>query len=83
MVKLLIWGVLILLLIRAAARLVRGVLQGAGYTRDGGNPPSVGLVRDPICGVFVARSQALTAGSGSDAKFFCSEKCRAQWKSAS
>lgn len=79
MAKLILWGILIVILIRALMRLTRGVLRGAGYTRRGAQPKSVGLVRDPVCGVFVAPSQALTAGSGTDARFFCSEKCRREW----
>jgi len=39
----------------------------------------VGLVRDPVCGVFVVPGQALTSGAGSSAKYFCSEKCRRAW----
>ena len=81
MAKLILWALLITLLIRAVMRLTRGVLQGAGYTRGGG-PPSVGLVKDPVCGVFVSPTHALTAGDGQDTKFFCSEKCRTQWKRA-
>ena len=78
--KFILWGILLVILIRALMRLTRGVLQSAGHTRRGGGPPSVGLVKDPICGVFVAPSQALTLGSGAEARFFCSEKCRSLWK---
>jgi YHS domain-containing protein len=79
MARLILWAVLIYLLVRALARLTRGMLEGAGYRRDGGQPPSVGLVKDPVCGVFVVPSKALTSGSGSETKFFCSEKCRQAW----
>lgn len=77
--KLILWSILIVILIRALMRLARGFMQGAGYTRKGGGPPSVGLVKDPVCGVFVAPSHALTAGSGGEARFFCSEQCRSEW----
>lgn len=80
MARLILWIILIVILVRALMRLTRGFLKAAGYQRQGGSPPSVGLVRDPVCGVFVAPSQALTAGSGDDARFFCSEKCRSEWK---
>jgi YHS domain-containing protein len=40
---------------------------------------AVKLVRDPVCGVFVVPSQALTSGSGTSTRYFCSEKCRQQW----
>ena len=81
MFRLILWALLILLLIRALLRLTRGVLRGAGYTRGGGAPPAaVRLVKDPVCGVFVPPAGALTAGSGGDLQYFCSEKCRREWR---
>jgi len=79
MVRVIIWGVLIVLLVRALSRLARGVLEGAGYSRTP-DRPSVSLVRDPVCGVFVAPNRALTAGSGAATAYFCSEKCRRAWQ---
>jgi uncharacterized protein len=79
MSRIIIWALLVILIIRVLMRLGRGILAGAGYTRDGQHPPSVALVKDPVCGVFVPRTKALTSGSGSDMKFFCSEKCRKAW----
>ena len=78
MVRLILYAILIVLVIRALWRLVSAVLEGAGYTQRA-VPPAVKLVRDPVCGVFVAPSNALTAGTGPDAKYFCSEKCRREW----
>jgi uncharacterized protein len=79
MYRVIIWALLVILIIRVLMRLGRGILEGAGYTRGGQHPPSVALVKDPVCGVFVPRTKALTSGSGSDMKFFCSEKCRKAW----
>lgn len=71
---------LIILLVYVAARVLwrvlGGVFEGLGYQRPGGAPASVGLVRDPVCGTFVLPSKALTSGSGSNTRYFCSEKCR-------
>jgi YHS domain-containing protein len=71
---------LIILLVYVAARVVwrllGGVFEGLGYQRPGNTPQSVGLVRDPVCGTFVLPSKALTSGSGSNTRYFCSEKCR-------
>jgi YHS domain-containing protein len=71
---------LIILLVYVAARVLwrvlRGVFEGLGYQQTGSAPSSVGLVRDPVCGTFVLPSKALTAGSGSNTRYFCSEKCR-------
>jgi hypothetical protein len=79
MARFIIWAVLIVLLARSLSRLLHGVLEGAGYRRDDAQARSVGLVRDPICGVFVVPGQALTAGTGSATRHFCSEKCRREW----
>jgi hypothetical protein len=80
--KILLWMILIALVVRSLSRLLRGVLEGAGYRREINPPRSVGLVKDPVCGVFVVPGKALTAGSGSSLKHFCSEKCRRQWVKA-
>lgn len=81
MARFILWSILLTLLLRSVSRLIRGVLDGAGYTRDAASPKSVGLVRDPICGVFVVPGRALAAGEGTSRRYFCSEKCRRQWSS--
>jgi hypothetical protein len=78
--RVILWVVLMGLLLRSLVRLFQGVLEGAGYTRDSAAQRSVGLVRDPVCGVFVVPGRALTAGEGSERRHFCSEKCRRAWK---
>jgi len=70
---------LVLVLFRALGRLLSGVLQGAGYTRDRGGAPgtrAVKLVRDPVCGTWVVPSRAVTLDAGSSRQYFCSERCR-------
>lgn len=79
MAKLILWAILFVVLVRAASRLVSGILEGAGYRREIGSPAGVGLVRDPVCGVYVVPAKALTAGAGRSTKYFCSEKCRTEW----
>jgi YHS domain-containing protein len=79
MAGLLLKIILIVLVARALWRLVGGILEGAGYSRSGAAAPSVKLVRDPVCGVFVVPSRALTSGTGATARYFCSEKCRRAW----
>jgi YHS domain-containing protein len=71
--------ILVLIVIRLLWRFVRGVLEGAGLFQPTAPRPSVGLVRDPVCGVFVVPSKALTAGHGAETRYFCSEKCRTEW----
>lgn len=79
MFRILLWVVLALVIARLAWRLVAGVLQGMGYQPGGSGKQSVGLVRDPICGMFVVPSNALTSGSGANTRYFCSEKCRKEY----
>jgi YHS domain-containing protein len=66
--------ILLVIVVRAIVRLVRGIMEGMRVPQ--GKPPAVPLVRDPVCGTFVVPSRALSAGSGGDIRFFCSEKCR-------
>jgi len=71
--------ILFLIVIRLIWKFVRGVLEGAGYVQTPSRQ-SVGLVRDPVCGVFVVPANSLTLGSGLDTRYFCSEKCRQEWR---
>ena len=81
MAKLIIYLVLLLIIGRMVWRFMYAIFEGAGML----NGPrereraAVKLVRDPVCGVFVVPSQALTLGSGTSTRYFCSEKCRQQW----
>jgi hypothetical protein len=67
--------VLLFFILRAVSRLWQGMLDGMRPTRDP-QAPAVPLARDPVCGTFVVPSRALTAGSGAEMRFFCSENCR-------
>ena len=64
--------VLLILVIRAVMRLVRGIAASI--------PQAVPLVRDPICGTFVSPTTAPSFGSGAGMRFFCSEKCRGAYQ---
>ena len=79
MARFILWAILIVIIARSLSRLLQGVLEGAGYTRGNAPQPSVGLVRDPVCGVFVVPGSALTAGTGEATRYFCSEDCRRKW----
>jgi YHS domain-containing protein len=78
--RLILWAILIFFILRSLSRVLHGVLEGAGYRREVPQPRSVALVKDPVCGVFVVPGQALAAGTGTGAKYFCSEKCRREWQ---
>jgi YHS domain-containing protein len=79
MFRILLWIVLAFIVARLVWRLLGGVFQGMGYQSGGSGSQSVGLVRDPICGMYVVPSNALTSGSGSATRYFCSEKCRQEY----
>jgi YHS domain-containing protein len=55
---------------------------GPGGAVANGGAASVPLVRDPVCGTYVVRTKALTTGSGDSTQYFCSEKCRDQYRKA-
>jgi YHS domain-containing protein len=76
MVRILLFVVFAYIAWRLLWRVLKGVFEGMGYQPPGGAPSTVGLVRDPVCGTFVVPSKAITSGSGSDTRYFCSEKCR-------
>jgi YHS domain-containing protein len=72
---------LVLAVIRAVWRLVKGVLEGAGYQQVQGRPqPRLKLVRDPNCGTFVSPASALVTRVAGQTVYFCSEKCRHEWE---
>ncbi len=76
------WTIRLLLLffiLRAILRLARGIMDGLNPPRDR-HPAAVPLARDPVCGTFVVPSKALTAGSGADLRYFCSENCRRKYE---
>ena len=73
--------VLVLLIVRAVLMLARGVMQGVSADgRATSAPKGVQLMRDPVCGVYVAPSKAITERSGAGTAYFCSEKCRQEWR---
>jgi YHS domain-containing protein len=80
--------ILVVLIVRALWRLVMGVMEGARVPGQvgGSRPPrratqqAVPLVKDPVCGTYVVRDRAITASSGGQTLYFCSEKCRDEWR---
>ena len=84
MIRFILLGILILLVARAFWRVVDGMLEAAGgTTRTRARKPAVKLVRDPVCGTFVAPGNALTLSARGATHYFCSEQCRAAFRSES
>jgi len=55
----------------------KAVFATAATGKSEGGPG--GLVRDPVCGVFVVPGRALHDGTGEATRYFCSEDCRRKW----
>ena len=73
--------ILIIVVVRALWRLLRGVFEGAGYGQAGSGPvEGIKLVRDPVCGVYVSPGKALVARAAGETAYFCSERCRNEWE---
>jgi YHS domain-containing protein len=79
-VALLLRILLVIAVVWSLWRLLRGVLEGAGFGQGGSLQPPMKLVKDPVCGVYVSPQRALAARAGGETAYFCSEKCRQQWE---
>lgn len=79
--------IVVMLVLRLVFRFVRGLMEGltgpapgaGGDRRRGTNPPSVPLVKDPVCGTYVPRSRALAATTAEGTHYFCSDACRERY----
>jgi YHS domain-containing protein len=85
MIRFLLMAVLIMVVARAFWRVMDGVIEAAGGTRrTAGRSQSaaraVKLQRDPVCGTFVAPTTALSLPSGDTTLYFCSERCRDDYR---
>ena len=72
--------IVLLLVIRAAWRMVGSMIKVSAGTRRtdaSGEPRAVKLVRDPVCGTYVSADSAISDGKN----YFCSEKCRDEYRS--
>ena len=83
MIRVLLIGLLLVLIARAFWKVIDGVIAGARgqAPRGRGRAEAVKLVRDPVCGTFVAPGAALSLTSAGRVHYFCSEECRAKFHS--
>jgi YHS domain-containing protein len=80
MLRAVLEAIVILLVIRAAWRILGSVMKisaGARRTTATGEPRAVKLVRDPVCGTYVSPDSAIAERG----HYFCSEKCRDEYRS--
>ena len=83
MVRWILLAILLLFLAHAFWKLVDNIIEAAG-----GRPsrakrtrtPAVRLVRDPVCGTHVAPAASLSLSAGGTTHYFCSEKCRSEFR---
>jgi hypothetical protein len=90
--RFLIWLVVlcwtVALLRRVVAWMLRTFLNsvtGSQTTQATNQEPTAGsrrLVRDPVCGVYIAEERAIPLRTGSEIVHFCSVACRDQYVSA-
>jgi len=80
-IRYLLIAILVLLIARAFWRLIDGIMEAAGgTTRSRAKSPAVKLVRDPVCGTFVAPGTSLSLTAGGATHYFCSERCRTEFQ---
>jgi YHS domain-containing protein len=83
--RFLLISILLTLAIRAAGRLIGGIIDGiTGQPRGAGvQQRGVQMVRDPICGTFILPDRAVSIADGRGRVFFCSETCRDKYRARS
>ena len=79
--RLFLFFVLALLVVRAVGRFFGGVAQASrsGAPRATPADAAVRMTKDPVCGTFVVPGKALSVTSGDSTVYFCSEECRASY----
>lgn len=75
---------MVLFALRAVARFMGGLAQGAGAQGpgrrpQGGGAAAVKMAKDPVCGTFVVPGKALSTTAGGETLWFCSEHCRSEF----
>ena len=86
LLRFILLAILILIAARLFWRLVDGVLEGLSGKprrdvpgRRSGEREGGKLVRDPVCGTFVAPGGAPSLTAGGQTLYFCSDKCRNEY----
>jgi len=83
MIRWLLQLILLSVLIWVVWRFLGGIIDGLRPEDEKakrGRAASVPLVRDPVCGTYVVRNRAIPMGSGNQTQYFCSEKCRDEFR---
>ena len=67
---------LAVLVIRVVWYFVSGLITGVRKQSPSSTEDSVALVKDPVCGTYIRRVDALSARAGQETHYFCSEQCQ-------
>jgi YHS domain-containing protein len=80
--RVILLAILLIVVARIFWRVFDSVIAGARTPAAGRRPPAspVKLVRDPVCGTFVAPGTALSLTGGQGTHYFCSDACRESFK---
>jgi uncharacterized protein len=78
LIKLIIWGVLLVLVYRAAKTWLGGSASSRQDHVDSHNPNQVDdvMIKDPVCGAYFPKRNAVTLNKGGRTIHFCSTECR-------
>jgi len=77
--RLALLAILLLVIAWGFWRLVDGVIESLGGLPRAKSKAPVKLVRDPVCGTWVAPNESLGLRAGSTTHHFCSDACRAKF----
>jgi YHS domain-containing protein len=82
MLRIILFLVLAVFVVRALRRILDGIVEGASAPRARADAPDrgVSMVRDPVCGTFVLPASAVTLVEGRARLYFCSDACRDQYR---
>jgi hypothetical protein len=76
-----IWRVLDSVMRAASGPAAPGARAGGPSASSQGKPPaSVKMLPCPVCGTYVVPGKAISVVSGGAPVYFCSEKCRAEYR---
>ena len=68
-------GLLVYLILRASVNAFLTGLRGGSRQVPSRRAGTDELVKDPVCDTYIPRRKAISRGSGSEARYFCSVAC--------
>ena len=80
MARFILVTILLIIIARMFWRVMDGILAGVRNEPPRQVTRGVKLVRDPVCGTFVAPGSAFSLTSDGGTHYFCSEKCLAEFR---